>query len=59
MSGAKLKAFSVTRDTFCSVCNTVKPHINIDNAVSVLYYEEDGYTAEELNKRFGNATERC
>lgn len=58
MSGAKLKAFSVTRDTFCSVCNTVKPFINIDNAVSVLYYEEDGYTAEELNKRFGNATEK-
>ena len=27
MSGAKLKAFSVTRDTFCSVCNTVRPTI--------------------------------
>lgn len=28
MSGVKLKAFSVTRDTFCSVCNTVKPTIH-------------------------------
>lgn len=28
MSGAKLKAFSVTRDTFCSVCNTVRPTIS-------------------------------
>lgn len=28
MSGAKLKAFSVTRDTFCSVCNTVRPTIH-------------------------------
>lgn len=27
MSGAKLKAFSVTRDTFVSVCNTVQPTI--------------------------------
>lgn len=28
MSGAKLKAFSVTRDTFCSICNTVRPTIS-------------------------------
>ena len=29
MSGAKLKAFSVTRDTFLSICNTTRPTLAI------------------------------
>lgn len=52
MSGAKLKAFSVTRDTFCSVCNTVKPVLSDKSIISVIYTEEDGYTLDELKKHF-------
>lgn len=54
MSGAKLKAFSVTRDTFCSICNTVQPTLVGNNTVSVIYREEDGYTLKSLKKSFNN-----
>ena len=37
MSGARLKAISVVRDTFCSVCNTVKPNISDKNVINVFY----------------------
>lgn len=37
MSGAKLKAFSVTRDTFCSVCNTVKPTLAENSELTIIY----------------------
>ena len=56
MSGAKLKAFSVTRDTFCSVCNTVRPHI-ADNYVVKIAYSKDKYNLEELKKRFEKVEE--
>ena len=56
MSGAKLKAFSVTRDTFCSVCNTVRPHI-ADNYVVKVAYSKDKYNLEELQKRFEKVEE--
>lgn len=56
MSGAKLKAFSVTRDTFCSVCNTVRPHIT-DNYVVKITYSKDKYNLEELQKRFEKVEE--
>ena len=56
MSGAKLKAFSVTRDTFCSVCNTVHPHI-ADNYVVKVAYSKDKYSLEELQKRFEKVEE--
>lgn len=56
MSGAKLKAFSVTRDTFCSVCNTVQPHI-ADNYVVKVAYSKDKYSLEELKKRFEKVEE--
>lgn len=56
MSGAKLKAFSVTRDTFCSVCNTVHPHI-ADNYVVKIAYSKDKYNLEELQKRFEKVEE--
>ncbi len=56
MSGAKLKAFSVTRDTFCSVCNTVQPHI-ADNYVVKVAYSKDKYNFEELQKRFEKVEE--
>lgn len=56
MSGAKLKAFSVTRDTFCSVCNTVRPRI-ADNYVVKIAYSKDKYNLEELKKRFEKVEE--
>nr|DAI06499.1 MAG TPA: hypothetical protein [Crassvirales sp.] len=56
MSGVKLKAFSVTRDTFCSVCNTVHPHIT-DNYVVKIAYSKDKYNLEELQKRFEKVEE--
>lgn len=52
MSGAKLKAFSVTRDTFVSVCNTVQPTINDDYKVTISY-DKNKYDAKELIDRFG------
>lgn len=56
MSGAKLKAFSVTRDTFCSVCNTVHPHITDKHTIKVAY-SKDKYNLEELQKRFEKVEE--
>lgn len=56
MSGAKLKAFSVTRDTFCSVCNTVHPHITNKYTVKIAY-SKDKYNLEELQKRFEKVEE--
>ncbi len=40
MSGAKLKAFSVTRDNFLSVCNTVRPTISDKYKIRVRYNAE-------------------
>ena len=56
ISGLKLKAFSVTRDTFCSVCNTVRPHI-ADNYVVKIAYSKDKYNLEELKNRFEKVEE--
>ena len=53
MSGAKLKAFSVTRDTFNSVCNKVKPTISKDYAVNVVYNYDNENDLETYKKRFG------
>ena len=52
MSGAKLKAFSVNRDTFLSICNTVRPTIN-DNYKITIRYDKNNYNAKELIDRFG------
>lgn len=52
MSGAKLKAFSVTRDTFCSICNTVKPYLDNKKTIKIVYDSKDGYTLKELQKSF-------
>lgn len=57
MSGAKLKAFSVTRDTFCSICNTVKPVLSENNQVKVVYRAEDGYSLDTLKKSFDKVEE--
>lgn len=52
MSGAKLKAFSVTRDTFVSICNKVQPTIDKNYAISARY-KATTKQAEVLAKRFG------
>lgn len=57
MSGAKLKAFSVTRDTFCSICNTVRPRLFESHQVKVVYRAADGYTLKNLKKSFKNVEE--
>lgn len=53
MSGAKLKAFSVTRDTFVSVCNTVRPTIDTKNVININYHYKDAKALKELINRFG------
>lgn len=56
MSGAKLKAFSVTLDTFCSVCNTVQPILT--HPIYIVYnknqYKDKNF--KEIKKRFGDIT---
>lgn len=52
MSGAKLKAFSVTRDTFVSICNKVQPTIKDDYRITISY-DKNKYDAKELIDRFG------
>ena len=54
MSGAKLKAFSVTRDTFVSICNTVRPKIDQNWGIRIKY---DGYDNNELKARFNDRYE--
>ena len=53
MSGARLKAFSVTRDTFCSVCNTVRPVLNDKFAINIKY--PDGQV--KRHQQYGWATD--
>ena len=53
MSGARLKAFSVTRDTFCSVCNTVRPVLNNKYAINIKY--PDGNV--KRHQQYGWATD--
>ena len=53
MSGARLKAFSVTRDTFCSVCNTVRPILNDKFAINIKY--PDGQI--KRHQQYGWATD--
>ena len=57
MSGAKLKAFSFIRDSFCSICNTVKPKLYGNNAVVIYYRKEDGYNLGQLQNAFEDVHE--
>uniref|UniRef100_A0AAU8MM03 RNA-dependent RNA polymerase n=1 Tax=Geladintestivirus 2 TaxID=3233134 RepID=A0AAU8MM03_9CAUD len=49
MSGAKLKGFSVSRDSFLSICNTVKPKLN--KSITIIY-KGDNNKFKKLQKRF-------
>ena len=50
MSGAKLKAASVTMDTFCSVCNTVKPRLA--TPIRIVYNSDTVDNADDIKKRY-------
>ena len=51
MSGAELKAMSVTLDTFCSVCNTVKP--TLTQGIKVIYDAKGLENPKDAAKRYG------
>lgn len=57
MSGAKLKGASVARDTFVSICNTVKAKIDVSSTIGVVYKEKDGYTLKNLKAMFDHVTD--
>lgn len=50
MSGAKLKAFSVTLDTFCSVCNKIQP--TLEKPIYIVYDTKDYEDAQSILDRF-------
>jgi len=52
MSGAKLKAFSVTRDTFCSICNTVRPKVMLPISIKYPRSMFTEHQLDSLKKRF-------
>lgn len=52
MSGYALKGISVMRDTFCSICNTVKPYIASQYVLNIVYHENDGYQHKSFNETF-------
>lgn len=56
MSGLKLKGMSVMRDTFCSICNTVRPTISPLYAPTVVYSSLDGFTEKELKASYDKVT---
>ena len=51
MGGAILKAFSVTRDTFCSVCSKSKAELNDKNAIFVKY-DLSEFDSEIIEKEY-------
>lgn len=50
MSGRKLKGFSVTRDTFNSICNTVHPKLSENSKVGIAYYPAPNQSIDDLVK---------
>ena len=52
MSGAELKALSVSLDTFCSVCNQVKPQVRDISSVYIIYDRGDIRDADKVVERY-------
>lgn len=51
MSGAKLKGFSVSLDTLCSVCNVAKPKLT--RPITIIYENDSKhYNAKDIKNRF-------
>lgn len=50
--GATLKAFSVNRDTFNSICNVGEAYLNADDAVTVVYPKNDNYDLSVIKSAY-------
>lgn len=50
--GATLKAFSVNRDTFNSICNVGEVYLNADDAVTVVYPKNDNYDLSVIKSAY-------
>lgn len=56
MSGADLKALSVTLDTFCSVCNTVRP--TLTKKIKVVYEETETTNNDTISRNYGRKAKK-
>lgn len=52
--GATLKAFSVNRDTFNSICNVGEAYLSMDDAVTVVYPKNDSYNLSVIEEAYDN-----
>ena len=50
--GANLKAFSVNRDTFNSICNVGEAYLSKDDAVTVIYPKTDDYDLSVIKSAY-------
>lgn len=50
--GAILKAFSVNRDTFNSICNVGEVYLNADDAVTVVYPKNNNYDLSVIESAY-------
>lgn len=57
MQGFALKGFSVARDTFCSICNSVRPIISREYA-PVVAYDYSNLSDTDFNKKLKELKER-
>ena len=57
MQGFALKGFSVARDTFCSICNTVRPII-ATNYAPVISYDYSNLNDKDFNNKLKELKER-
>lgn len=55
MSGARLKAASVNRDTFVSVCNYAKTKLSKKHSITIKYPNNETYNFNEIKKSWPNA----
>ena len=56
MAGAKLKAISVVLDTFCSLCNTIKP--TLEESIYIVYDTKSYNKPEQILKRFNQSKDK-
>lgn len=55
MSGARLKAASVNRDTFVSICNYAKTKLSKNHIITIKYPNNEIYNFDEIKKAWPNA----
>ena len=54
MSGARLKATSVNRDTFVSICNYAKAKLSKNHIITIKYPNNEIYNFDEIKKAWPN-----